>query len=151
MLGNSTVRQNKMKILLCTLASMASLSCSGVIFHREYSLHRKFAPKDVEIVSRVAQQSGFKLNEPNRWFRDEYPLDFLAMRLQDDGSTLLFHSGLLPGPTLYVYPGPDRWTKRKETEVDAIVADLRNHGLNLKPLTHKYPQPQPLNEEAEQD
>lgn len=138
-----------MKILLCALVSMASLSCSGVIFHREYSLDRKFAPKDVEIVSRVAQQSGFEFHEPNRWFRDEYPLDFLAMRLEDDGSTLGFHSGLLPGPTLYVYPGPDRWTKGKEKDVDDIVANLRNHGLDLKQLTYRYPQSKALNERAD--
>lgn len=131
----------KMKILLFALLSIASISCSGVMFHREYSLDRKSSPKDVQTVSLVAHQNGFEDTDHKKWFKQKGLFDFLAMRIEGDGETLLFHSGLLPGPTLYFYPGPDRWKKEKENEVDHIISNLHGHGLNFKQVIPDYSRP----------
>lgn len=121
-----------MKILLCAILCLFSMSCSGVLFIREYSLGRRFSPKDMQTVSRVAHQYGFENINSTRWIKEEGIADDLSLRLDADGRTLDFGSCLLPGPTLYIYPGPDRWSKRKGKEVDTIISSLHDNGLKLE-------------------
>ena len=112
--------------------SVSSISCSGVLFIQEYSLVRKFSAADIQKVARAAHDYNFIEEEPKKWVKEEGVTDFLSMRLHADGKSLDFGSCLLPGPTLYVYPGPDRWTKSKEKEVDAIISNLEDNGLKLQ-------------------
>lgn len=111
---------------------MLSISCSGVLFIREYSPGRKFSEADIQRVALAAKNYGFKQENPKEWFKEEGVADSLSMRFHADGETLVFGSCLLPGPTLYVYPGPGRWRKRKEDKVDSIVNHLEEHGLKLQ-------------------
>ena len=121
-----------MQILLCALLCVFSMSCSGVLFIREYSLGRRFSPKDIQKVTRVAHLYGFENKDSTRWIREEGLADYLGLRLDSDGRTLVFGSCLLPGPTLYVYPGPHRWSNRKGKEVDSIISSLHDNGLKLE-------------------
>lgn len=130
--GEAGLGIRKMKILLCVVLCMLSVNCSGVLLIREYSPGRRFSQSDLQKVAHTAQKHGFKEEDSKNWVKAEGVVDFLSMRLNPDGETLVFGSCLLPGPTLYVYPGPDRWTKSKEAQVDSIVSHLEEQGLTLQ-------------------
>lgn len=100
---------------------------------REYSIGHKPSNKDIQEVSEISRAHGYveKGGKPIEWFKEEGMLDFICMRLHEDEKKLVFSSCLLPGPTLYVYPGPKRWKKGKDQEVDMMVSSLRDRGLNL--------------------
>lgn len=141
---------NIMKIFLCALICVFSMSCSGVLFIREYSLGRKFSPKDIQKVTRIAHQYGFENKDSTSWIKEEGLADYLGLRLAD-GRTLVFGSCLLPGPTLYVYPGPNRWSDSKGIEVDSIISSLHDNGLKLELMRPGFRNVQKsMNEDVEQ-